>query len=192
MIDNSNAGYYGNIEELRSRRDPGALKAVAKEMEALFAYELIKAMRESTGASPKEGLGGDAYMSMFDTELAKLFSERGLGLQDMLLQGLTRAAEKAAGQERDVAATNQGVPDSSLKDVGSIQRSLSASPPYFVPLPPQDVDLRIPSVGGNGPLLPGAGKELPETGAEARTDDVSRMKTLFNQEVGGQGGGDHR
>lgn len=84
------SNYYRNIEDYRGRNDPEAVRAVAKEMEALFAHELIKAMRETTNAETKNSLGKDAYMSMFDMELARLLAERGLGLQDMLLKGLNK------------------------------------------------------------------------------------------------------
>jgi len=84
-----------SLDALRGRDDPQAVKAVAKEMEALFAYELIKAMRETTQLSAKSGLGLDTYMSMFDQELSKLFAERGLGLQDMLTKALEGAKKKA-------------------------------------------------------------------------------------------------
>ena len=78
--------YHRNIEEYRGRNDPDAVKAVAKEMEALFVYELVKAMRQTTTEETKTSLGKDTYMSMFDMELARMLSERGLGLQEMLLK----------------------------------------------------------------------------------------------------------
>ena len=99
--------YSGNIQELRGRKDPEAVKIVAREMERLFTYEMIKAMRETTDTSSKNDLGGSTYMSMFDTELAKLFSERGLGLQDMLLQGLNRIAGQSAGQDKETAVSER-------------------------------------------------------------------------------------
>ena len=84
-----------NIEEYRNRKDPEAMKAVAKEMESLFAYEMIKVMRETTDDASSEGtLGKSTYSSMFDMELSKLFAQRGLGLQDMLLKGIKNSAEK--------------------------------------------------------------------------------------------------
>jgi murein DD-endopeptidase MepM/ murein hydrolase activator NlpD len=78
----------GNIQQYRGRNDPEALKAVAREMEALFAYEMIKAMRDTTDGSSRDNFGKSAYMSIFDMELAKLLAEKGLGLQDLLLKGL--------------------------------------------------------------------------------------------------------
>jgi murein DD-endopeptidase MepM/ murein hydrolase activator NlpD len=83
--------FYGNykIEELKKRNDPDAIKDIAKEMESLFAYELIKAMRKTTSLS-KGSLGQDIYMSMFDLEIARLFVERGLGLQDLIMKNLQK------------------------------------------------------------------------------------------------------
>lgn len=91
------SGYFGrDAERLLGRKDPEAMKAVARELESLFAYEMIKAMRETTGGSGSRGLGGETYMGMFDMALSQLMAERGLGLQDMLLKGLERASQKGA------------------------------------------------------------------------------------------------
>lgn len=95
------AYYHRNIEEYRGRNDPEAIKAVAKEMEALFAYELIKAMRKTTNTETSDGLGKDTYMTMFDMELARLMSERGLGLQDMLLKELKGDFDKSEVKSQD-------------------------------------------------------------------------------------------
>jgi len=92
--------YHGNVEALKGRKDPEAIKTLAKEMEALFAFEMIKAMRETTGGDKKD-LGGDTYMSIFDMQLARLFAERGIGLQDMLLKGMNRLVDKAKPEGKD-------------------------------------------------------------------------------------------
>jgi murein DD-endopeptidase MepM/ murein hydrolase activator NlpD len=79
----------GGIEALRGRKDPEALRAVAREMESLFAYEMVKAMRATAGgAASGKGFGGDVYGSLFDMELARVISSRGLGLQEILLRGI--------------------------------------------------------------------------------------------------------
>jgi len=85
------------------------MKAVAKEMEAMFAYEMIKVMRETVGKSSQGSLGGDVYMSMFDLELSKLFAERGLGLRDMFLKGIKALDEKSkhGAKIRDSQAIEQ-------------------------------------------------------------------------------------
>jgi murein DD-endopeptidase MepM/ murein hydrolase activator NlpD len=83
-----------SLDATGAQTDPNAIKTVAKQMEALFAYEMIKVMRETTNSSSEGTLGNDTYMSMFDMELSRLFAERDLGLQDMLVKGLTSIEEK--------------------------------------------------------------------------------------------------
>jgi murein DD-endopeptidase MepM/ murein hydrolase activator NlpD len=109
MYNSSNiSGYYHrNIEEYKGRNDPEAIKAVAKEMEALFVYELIKAMRQTATTETKNSLGKDTYMSMFDMELAKLFAERGLGLQEMLLRELNNTKNLEQGVKDEKASEIQ-------------------------------------------------------------------------------------
>lgn len=83
------------------------MKAVAKEMEAMFAHEMIKVMRETSGKAAKGSLGNDTYMSMFDLEISKLFAERGLGLQPMFERGIKQASEKAGQHHTPKPATLQ-------------------------------------------------------------------------------------
>jgi len=65
---------------------------VAEEMESLFAYQLIKTMRDTANSltAEKKGSGHDTYMSMFDMEISKLFSKRGMGLQESIINWLDR------------------------------------------------------------------------------------------------------
>ncbi len=79
-----------SLESLKGRNDPEAIKAVAKELESLFAYELIKAMRKTIGESSKKGLGSDVYTSIFDMELARLCAEKGFGIKEMLLRNINK------------------------------------------------------------------------------------------------------
>jgi Rod binding domain-containing protein len=117
-----------SIEELKSRNDPEAIKAVSKEMESLFAYEMIKAMRETTTMGKKGGLGASTYLSMFDMELSKLFAKRGLGIQEMLVKGLESRAQ-AKKPDQEVAATQKpdlnSAPESVRKIVGMGQGVVS-------------------------------------------------------------------
>jgi Rod binding domain-containing protein len=96
-----------SVDELRGRNDPVAVKAAARELESVFAYQLIKAMRETTTTLSKNGLGADTYQSMFDMELARLFSERGIGLQEMMLKGLEKRA--ATPQDSNTGAAPKAV-----------------------------------------------------------------------------------
>ncbi len=79
-----------STEILNSKDD---YKKVAKEMESLFAYQLLKIMRETTDAISTDNKSTDynTYMSLFDMEVSRLFAERGLGLQDAIINWLERA-----------------------------------------------------------------------------------------------------
>lgn len=68
-------------------------KKVAKEMESLFAYQLLKVMRETTDnlSDDKKENGYDTYMTMFDMEISKLFADKGIGLQDAIINWLGRS-----------------------------------------------------------------------------------------------------
>lgn len=86
--------FTGNVEALRGRKDPEAVKAVAKEMESLFVYEMLKVMREASGTSSSGSLGSDTYTSMFDMELSKVIAKRGLGLAETLAKGISANPHK--------------------------------------------------------------------------------------------------
>lgn len=70
--------------------DNADIRQAAKEMESLFAYQMLKVMRETSEsmAGEKKGNGYNTYMSMFDTEISKVLSERGMGLQDAIIRWL--------------------------------------------------------------------------------------------------------
>ncbi|MBI5665823.1 MAG: hypothetical protein HZC49_12175 [Nitrospirae bacterium] len=73
--------------------DKEEYKKVAKEMESLFAYQMLKIMRETTGSmsEDKKENGYDTYMGLFDMEVSKLFADRGLGLQESIINWLERS-----------------------------------------------------------------------------------------------------
>jgi murein DD-endopeptidase MepM/ murein hydrolase activator NlpD len=73
------------------------LKETAKELEALFIYEMLKEMRSTTqGGLLGKGLGNDIYTSLFDMEIARMFAGRGIGLKEMILKQVERLSEKDA------------------------------------------------------------------------------------------------
>ncbi|MBI4764764.1 MAG: rod-binding protein [Deltaproteobacteria bacterium] len=70
------------------------LKGAVKDLEALFFYEILKEMRQSTqGGFLGKGMGNDLYGSLFDMEMAKLFAGRGLGLGQIILKQIERRGE---------------------------------------------------------------------------------------------------
>jgi len=77
------------------RNQKSEIRKAVKDMEALFAYQLIKVMRETTNSlSNDKGFGNSVYTSLFDMEIARLFAEKGLGLQEALM----RWAERTKGE----------------------------------------------------------------------------------------------
>ncbi len=75
------------------KNDKDSFIKVAKEMESLFAYQLLKVMRETTDnlSDDKKENGYDTYMTMFDMEVSRLFADRGIGLQDAIINWLERS-----------------------------------------------------------------------------------------------------
>ena len=90
----SNAQKSGDekIESLKKIEGTKQYKKVAEEMESLFAYQLLKTMRETANTLTEDtkSSGHDTYMSMFDIEISKLFAKRGMGLQDSIISWLER------------------------------------------------------------------------------------------------------
>lgn len=84
------AGGIARSGALNSRSD---IKKVAREMEALFINELMKAMRETTEtmSSEHKGLGNETYTGMFDMEVSKIMAERGIGIQDAIVKWFERS-----------------------------------------------------------------------------------------------------
>lgn len=79
---------------------PKALEQAAREMESLFLYELLKVMRQGVQASSDMGFGGSIYTSMFDVEVARILSERGIGLKEMLIRGMNKIGAYTPIQNR--------------------------------------------------------------------------------------------
>ncbi len=82
--------HFSHLQYLRSKEDPKLIKAVAREIESLFIYELIKAMRKTIPDFSTGNFGRDTYMTLFDLEIAKLIAERGIGIQEMITRKLLK------------------------------------------------------------------------------------------------------
>ena len=84
------AGGIARSGILNSKSD---IKKVAREMESLFINELMKVMRETSEAmsSDHKGLGNETYTGMFDMEVSRVMSERGIGIQDAIVKWFERS-----------------------------------------------------------------------------------------------------
>ncbi len=101
-----NAGGYLSGHESSSLKSKSAhggkdgenaeFKKIAKDMESLFAYQMLKVMRQTSESisTEEKGAGYSTYMGMFDMELSKLLADRGLGLQDAIINWLERMPEE--------------------------------------------------------------------------------------------------
>jgi Rod binding domain-containing protein len=90
--DNAHKPEMGNrLADVNDHKEE--YKKVAKEMESLFAFQLLKIMRETTGSmsDEKKENGYDTYMGLFDMEVSKLLADRGLGLQESIINWLERS-----------------------------------------------------------------------------------------------------
>lgn len=94
-LDTSNkfaldAKSVGELRQAARENSPEALKATAKQFEALFMNMLMKSMREAT---PQDGMFENQqtrmYTSMLDQQLSQTMASRGVGLADVLIRQLS-------------------------------------------------------------------------------------------------------
>ena len=81
-----------------SPSDAAKLRKAAQDFEALLVRDVIKTMRQSSagGRGLLGGAGRNFYQDLIDDELAKALARQGgLGLADVLVRGVTRAASPA-------------------------------------------------------------------------------------------------
>lgn len=99
--------------------DPEALKAAAKQFEALFAQMLLKSMRDASSGEDILGGGeqGDLYRDLFDRQLALSLAEngnngRGLGIAEMMVRQMT-----PKGAAPEAPAAKPASPDDFIRNV---------------------------------------------------------------------------
>lgn len=129
-IDNTNnlAVDAKSIESLKiaaRQNSPEALKATAKQFEALFVNMMMKSMRDAT---PQDGVFDTQqtkmYQSMLDQQLSQNMASRGIGLADVLIRQLSNLPGNAV-QDPAASTGDEGQKDlrTSLND--DLLRSLS-------------------------------------------------------------------
>lgn len=78
------------LRESAKQNSPEALKAAAKQFEAVFMNMMLKSMRD---ASPQEGMFDSEqtrmYTSMLDQQLSQTMASKGVGLADVLIRQLS-------------------------------------------------------------------------------------------------------
>ncbi|HEY4542555.1 MAG TPA: flagellar assembly peptidoglycan hydrolase FlgJ, partial [Noviherbaspirillum sp.] len=83
----------GQLRQAARENSPEALKATAKQFEAMFMNMLLKSMRE---ASPQDGVFDNdqtkMYTAMLDQQLSQTMASRGVGLAEVLIRQLSSSA----------------------------------------------------------------------------------------------------
>jgi flagellar protein FlgJ len=112
-----------SIDDLRMQarqNSPEALKAAAKQFEAVFMNMVMKSMRDAT---PQEGLFDSEqsrmYTSMLDQQISQNLASRGVGLADVLIRQLSGALQNGtqvqAVDGEGMAAPAPGQPGAAAK-----------------------------------------------------------------------------
>lgn len=113
-----------NFSERISRNHPDDIELekkrlykISKEMESLFLYQVLKAMRKSIPEMDKEkrlglggGMGKDVYMQMFDQELAvRMAGINDKSIASIIYNSLEKALEKQLGVEDKEPSGTKGI-----------------------------------------------------------------------------------
>jgi len=114
-------GQFAGLRAAARQQDPAALKAAARQFEALFTQQLFKSMRAAKVGDDLMGSEqGSMYQDMFDQQMAQHLSQgRGLGIADLLVRQLQHSKANKSD------ATNTST--SSLGASSNVQRALPTS-----------------------------------------------------------------
>jgi len=114
----------GDLRQAARQNSPEALKATARQFEALFMNMIMKSMRDAT---PQEGIFDNQqsrmFTSMLDQQLSQSMASRGVGLADVLIRQLSNTVGKPAA---DVPAARLEAP--------AARNSAAALPPRPNPM----------------------------------------------------------
>lgn len=152
--------------------DPAALRATAKQFEALLMQQMLKSMRDaSLGDDVLGGQQTQFYQEMFDQQIAQhLAAGRGLGVADLMVRQMRRT-ESALPIETESAPPVSAVPQRSAPVPAAAAAAAGVAPraPVDAPVNAQAVE----SVGDSPEafvrsILPHAQKAAAEIGVPAR------------------------
>lgn len=118
----------GKMRQAAKENSPEALRATAKQFEALFMNMVLKSMREAT---PQEGVfdsqQSKMYTSMLDQQLSQTMASRGVGLADVLVRQLSTVVDaQKEGQKAGNPAESAGF---SKQDLDTALSVMQIAPP---------------------------------------------------------------
>ncbi len=163
-------------------QDPAALKAAAKQFEAMFVKQLLKSAHDAKlGDDLMGGDQGEFYQDMFNNQIAQTMAQgRGLGIADLLVRQL---------QQSKMVPADSGAASTSKK-------ALPGLPAMQVPL--KSATANTQKAGGESAVSGALSKPLefirsllPQAEAAARKLGIS-AKTLVAQAALETGWGKHQ
>lgn len=90
------ANSLNSLKQVAKENSPEAIKAVAKQFEAIFMNMMLKSMREATPQdNPFDSEQSRTFTSMLDQQLSTNLSSKGLGLADILAKQLSKTSQVA-------------------------------------------------------------------------------------------------
>ena len=123
----------GELRQAARSNSPEALKATAKQFEALFMNMVLKSMRDAT---PQNGIfdseQSKMYTSMLDQQLSQHMASRGVGLADVLVRQLSNVVKRDVQALSGNEAQQLQMPDPFPQDFAADPVRTNASQPSHV------------------------------------------------------------
>lgn len=120
-IENRSAFDAKDLDSLRrsaKENSPEALKAVAKQFEAVFMGMLLKSMRDAT---PQDGVFNSdqtkMYTSMLDQQMSQTMASKGVGLADVLVKQLSGVYGLPSTAASNLTSTSSVKSERSIPDL---------------------------------------------------------------------------
>jgi peptidoglycan hydrolase FlgJ len=102
------ANSLNSLKQAAKESSPEAIKAVAKQFEAIFMNMMLKSMREATPQdNPFDSEQSRTFTSMLDQQLSTNLATKGLGLADILAKQLSKTGQSASNAMEE-AVSNIG------------------------------------------------------------------------------------
>ena len=108
------ANGLNNLKQAAKENSPEAIKAVAKQFEAIFMNMMLKSMREASSQdNPFDNEQSRTFTAMLDQQLSSNLASKGLGLADVLARQLSKSGyaatntlEQAVTDEKPATTTS--------------------------------------------------------------------------------------
>lgn len=109
------ANSLNSLKQAAKDNSPEAIKAVAKQFEAIFMNMMLKSMREATPQdNPFDSEQSRTFTSMLDQQLSSNLATKGLGLADILAKQLSKTSQTASSAlEQAVKNVGEGLENAS-------------------------------------------------------------------------------